>query len=155
MTKPPVEESMLAHRHEHSIEVQVPFIQYLAADRRFVPVSMMRQDLKGAVALGKVIRSAIGGRDAVVIASTDFSHYVSPETAKEKDALAIDRILDLDSRGLYDVVRKNSITMCGFGPVMAMMEAVQGSEAELLKYATSGDISPMSEVVGYASIIIR
>lgn len=152
MTKPPVEESMLAHRHEHSVEVQVPFIQYFSGDRRFVPVSMMQQDPKGALALGRAIRAAVGDRDAVVVASTDMSHYIAPDLAREKDNLAIDRILDLDPKGLYDVVRKNRITMCGFGPVMAMLEAVQGSEAELLRYANSGDVSPMSEVVGYASI---
>ncbi len=155
MRKGIVEESMLAHRHEHSIEVQIPFIQYFSADRKFVPVSMLAQDNRSAAQLGQAIREAIGNRDAVIIASTDMSHYISPESAKEKDMMAIDRILALDPKGLYDVVRKNRITMCGFGPVMAMLEAVQGSEAELLKYANSGDVRPMSEVVGYASIIIR
>jgi hypothetical protein len=150
-----VEDSMLAHRHEHSIEVQLPFIQYFSGDARFVPVCMQAQDHRSAVQVGKIIRDAIGSRDAVVIASTDFSHYISPELAKEKDTLAIERILALDSKGLHDTVRKNRITMCGFGPVMAMLEAVGGSEAELLKYANSGDVRPMSEVVGYASIIVR
>ncbi|MDO9537699.1 MAG: AmmeMemoRadiSam system protein B [Thermoplasmata archaeon] len=150
-----VDDSMLAHRHEHSIEVQLPFIQFFARDRKFVPVSMLMQDHKSATQVGKSVRDAIGDRDAVIIASTDFSHYISPEAAKEKDMLAIDRILDLDTKGLYDTVRKNRITMCGFGPVIAMLEAVQGSEAELLKYANSGDVKPMAEVVGYASIVVR
>jgi hypothetical protein len=150
-----VDDSILAHRHEHSIEVQLPFIQFLDRDRKFVPISMMMQDPKSAAQVGQAIKFAIAGRDAVVIASTDLSHYVSPERAREMDALAIDRILDLDPKGLYDVVRKNRITMCGFGPVMAMLEAVQGTEAELLKYANSGDVRPMSEVVGYASIVVR
>jgi hypothetical protein len=150
-----VEENMLAHRHEHSIEVQIPFIQYFGTDRSFVPISMMMQDPKSAAQVGQVIREAIGGRDAVIIASTDFSHYVSPEQAKGQDMMAIDQILALNPKGLYDTVRKNRITMCGFGPVMAMLEAVQGSEAELLKYANSGDVRPMSEVVGYASIVVR
>lgn len=149
-----VDDSMLAHRHEHSIEVQLPFIQYFSNDRKFVPISMMMQDYKSATQVGQVIREAVKGRDAVIIASTDLSHYISPEAAKEKDTMAIDRILNLDAKGLYDTVRKNRITMCGFGPVMAMMEAVQGKKAELLKYANSGDVSQMAEVVGYASIIV-
>ncbi|MFO7618521.1 MAG: AmmeMemoRadiSam system protein B [Thermoplasmata archaeon] len=150
-----IEDSMLAHRHEHSIEVQLPFIQYFSEEKSFVPISMMVQDHKSAAQVGQAIREAIGGRDAVVIASTDFSHYVSPEQAKEQDTMAIDQILALNPKGLYDTVRKNRITMCGFGPVMSMLEAVQGSEAELLKYANSGDVRPMSEVVGYASIVVR
>ena len=150
-----VDDSMLAHRHEHSIEVQLPFIQYFSKEIKFVPISMMMQDHKSAAQIGKVIRDAIGDRDAVIIASTDFSHYVAPEVAKEKDMMAIDQILDLNPKGLYDTVRKNRITMCGSGPVMAMLEAVQGSEAELLKYGNSGDVHAMSEVVGYASIVVR
>jgi AmmeMemoRadiSam system protein B len=150
-----VDDSMLAHRHEHSIEVQLPFIQYFSADKKFVPISMLMQDHKSAVQVGQFIREAIGGRDAVIIASTDFSHYVAPDAAKELDMLAIDQILQLNPKGLYDVVRKNRITMCGFGPVMAMLEAVRGSEAELLKYANSGDVHSMAEVVGYASIVVR
>ncbi len=155
MRKGPIDDTILAHRHEHSIEVQLPFIQYMASNKKFVPIAMLMQDYKSSVQVGKIIRQAIGDRDAVIIASTDFSHYISPEKAKEKDDLAIEQILDLNSKGLYETVRKNRITMCGFGPVMAMLEAVQGSEAELLKYANSGDVQPMAEVVGYASIVVR
>ena len=151
----PIDDTILAHRHEHSIEVQLPFIQYFASDTKFVPISMLMQDYKSAVEVGKIIRQAIGDRDAVIIASTDFSHYISPEKAKEQDNLAIQQILDLNPKGLYETVRKNRITMCGFGPVMAMLEAVQGSEAELLQYANSGDVQSMAEVVGYASIVVR
>ena len=150
-----IDDTILAHRHEHSIEVPLPFIQYLATDKKFVPISMLMQDYKTSIEVGRIIRQAIGDRDAVIIASTDFSHYISPEKAKELDNLAIQQILNLDPKGLYETVRKNSITMCGFGPVMAMLEAVQGTEAELLKYGTSGDVRPMSEVVGYASIVVK
>ncbi len=116
---------------------------------------MLMQDYKTAKDVGQVIREAIDGKDAVVIASTDFSHYVSPEKAKNDDMMAIQQILDLNPKGLEDTVRKNRITMCGYGPVMAMLEAVDGSKAELLKYATSGDVRPMSEVVGYGSVIVK
>ena len=69
--------------------------------------------------------------------------------------MAIDRILNLDGKGLYNIVMKQHISMCGYGPVIAMLEAVNGSEATLLRYATSGDVQPMPEVVGYASIVVR
>ena len=151
----PIDDTIQAHRHEHSIEVQLPFIQYFSRDRKFVPVCMLMQDYKSAMEVGKIIRQAIGDRDAVIIASTDMSHYLSPEKAKAQDDMAIQQILDLNPKGLYDTVRKNRITMCGFGPVMAMLEAVQGSQARLLKYANSGDIRPMAEVVGYASIVVE
>jgi len=150
-----IDDDIISHRREHSIEVQLPFIQYLAPSTKFVPVCMLMQDYKAAAEVGQIIGEAIEGHDAVVIASTDFSHYVSPKAAKEKDTLAIDQILDLNPKGLEETVRKNRITMCGYGPVMAMLEAVGGSGAELLKYATSGDVRPMAEVVGYAGIVVR
>ncbi len=96
----PIDDTILAHRHEHSIEVQLPFIQYLANDKKFVPISMLMQDYKSAAEVGKIIRQAIGDRDAVIIASTDFSHYISPEKAKAQDNLAIQQILDLNPKGL-------------------------------------------------------
>lgn len=150
-----IDDDVVSHRHEHSIEVQLPFILYLSPKAKFVPVCMLMQDYKSATEVGRIIGEAMEGRDVVVIASTDFSHYVSPEVAKEKDMLAIDQILDLNAKGLEDTVRKNRISMCGYGPVMAMLEAVKGSNAELLKYATSGDVRPMAEVVGYGSVVVR
>jgi AmmeMemoRadiSam system protein B len=149
-----IDDDIIAHRYEHSIEVQLPFIQYFKPDSKFVPVCMLMQDHKTAREVGQVISEAIDGRDVVVIASTDFSHYIPPQKAKEMDGLAIQEILDLNPKGLEEVVRKNRISMCGYGPVMTMLEAVQGSEAKLLKYASSGDVTPMPEVVGYASIVV-
>jgi len=144
-----------AHREEHSIEVQLPFIQHLKPDCKIVPVCMGIQDYSAAEKVGKIIKDAIKGKDAVVIASTDFSHYVRKDTAQRLDRLAIDCIIQRDPKKLHDVVMKNDISMCGYGPVMAMLFAAGGTDAKLLKYATSGDVSPMSEVVGYASIIVR
>ncbi len=151
----PIDSTILAHRHEHSIEVQLPFIQYFSNDSSFVPISMLMQDYKSATEVGRIIQEAVGNRDAVIVASTDFSHYIAPDKARSQDNLAIQQILELNPKGLYDTVRKNRISMCGFGPVMAMLEAVQGSEARLLKYANSGDVQPMAEVVGYASIVVE
>lgn len=146
---------LIANRHEHSIEVQLPFIQYFSKTAKFVPICMLMQDYKSAAEAGRIIKEAIKGKDAVVIASTDFSHYVSPEKAKNDDMMAIQQVLDLNPKGLEDTVRKNSISMCGYGPVMAMLEAVNGTKAELLKYATSGDVRPMSEVVGYGCVVVK
>jgi len=148
-------EDMAAHRFEHSIEVQLPFLQHLREDVKFVPVCMMDQEIATAKKVGQIIRDAIKGKDVVVIASTDFSHYVSMETAAKKDKMAIDQIVKMDSRGLYQTIQKNDITMCGYGPVIAMMTATEGGKAQLLKYASSGDVAPMREVVGYSSIAIR
>ncbi len=150
-----IDDTINSHRNEHSAEVQLPFIQYFEKTKKFVPISMKMQDYNTAVEVGHIVREAIAGLDAVVIASSDFSHYVPPDVAKQKDMLAVDKILELDSKGLYQTVAKHRISACGYGPIMAMLEAVGGQSAELLKYATSGDVRPMDEVVGYASIIIK
>ncbi len=140
-----------AHRYEHSIEVQLPFLQFFKRDIKFVPISMLLQEYEVAVEVGKIIREAIDGRDVVVIASSDFSHYVPKKVAYQNDALAIERIINGDVKGLYEVIERHRITMCGYGPVAAMLTAVDG-KAHLLKYATSGDVHPMDEVVSYAAI---
>ena len=145
-----------AHAYEHSLEVQVPFIQYIGWKSKIVPICLGLHDYESLVDVGKKIREAIAGRDDVmVLASSDMSHYVTAKVAKELDGKAIDCILALDSKRLYQTVLSKNITMCGFGPVISMIEAVKGSKAMLLKYATSGDVQPMQEVVGYASIAIE
>lgn len=143
-----------AHRAEHSIEVQLPFLQYFSPKFKVVPICMGIQDLDSAVSVGKTIRSAIKGRDVVVIASTDLSHYVRRDVAKKKDSMVIDAIKAMDSNALYRAVEDNNISMCGYGPVIAMMTACSGGRAQVLKYATSGDVTPMNEVVGYVAAVI-
>ncbi|OGS41482.1 MAG: AmmeMemoRadiSam system protein B [Euryarchaeota archaeon RBG_16_62_10] len=150
-----VDEDPEAHRHEHSIEVQLPFLQHISPDFRFVPLCMGFQDYEAATSVGRTIAGAIKGKDVVVIASTDMSHYVTKETAKRKDGLALDAIRAMDPRRLYEVVRDNDISMCGYGPVMATLTACAGGRATVLKYATSGDVYPMRDVVGYASVVIE
>ncbi|HKZ98737.1 MAG TPA: AmmeMemoRadiSam system protein B [Thermoplasmata archaeon] len=152
--KRPATEDLVAHRFEHSIEVQLPFLVHLGSRAPFVPVCIGTQDYDQAVPVGEAVRDAIRGRDAVVIASTDFSHYIPKDDAYRIDKLAYDRILALDVRGFWDTVRTNDISMCGYGPVIAMMTAVHEGRPELLKYATSGDVSPMRDVVGYAAIAV-
>ncbi len=149
-----------AHAYEHSIEVQLPFLQYLFGEVKFVPISMMMQDLDTSLEVGRDICKAIAatGKKSAIVASTDFSHYVAPDVAHEKDHAAIDRILAMDASGLYKVVEERRISMCGFGPVMAAIEATSklgATKGELLKYATSGDVMPMRDVVGYAALALR
>lgn len=150
-----VDEDAEAHRGEHSIEVQLPFIQHISPDFSFVPICMGFQDYDTAASVGKTVRNAIKGKDVVVIASTDLSHYVSKETARIKEGKALEAIKAMDPRRLYDVVRDEGITMCGYGPVMVTMLACVGGKATVLKYASSGDVQPMRDVVGYASVVIE
>lgn len=150
-----IDNDIFSHRNEHSIEVQLPFLQFLKKELKFVPICIGIQTYKMAKEVGETIARSIEGKDVVVLASTDFSHYVPKEIAAKKDKMAIDAILNLDAKGLYKVVQKQDISMCGFGPVMAMLEAVNAKEGELLKYATSGDVAPMKDVVGYGAILLR
>lgn len=146
-----ISDDISAHRYEHSVEVQLPFLQALGKVE-FVPMVMMGQDYETSAEVGRIIQRAIRGRDVVVIASTDFSHYVPKEIAKKGDSLAIDRIQDRDSKGLFKLIQRTGLSMCGYGPVMTMLEAVNPGKVELLAYATSGDVQPMREVVGYAAM---
>jgi hypothetical protein len=156
------EEDELAHRIEHSIEVQIPFLQYVGRGRiRIVPVLIgvsVRDTGALAVAqdIGSAVAQAVEGRDAVVIASTDFSHYESRQSAERKDSEAIRRILELDEKGLLDTVRDMDISMCGVVPTAAVLAACKhlgARSARQLAYNTSGDITgDDSQVVGYAAI---
>jgi AmmeMemoRadiSam system protein B len=149
-------EDAAAHAYEHSLEVQIPFMQYIGWDPLIVPICIGAQDFETLTAVGEKLRSAVSGRnDVLMIASSDMSHYVPPKVAKELDMKAIDCILAMDSRRLYQTIITKNITMCGFAPTIVMMEALKGSKAELLKYATSGDVRPMNEVVGYAAVSLE
>ena len=148
-----------AHAHEHSLEVQLPFLQHLFGDEfKIVPICMMLQDAKTSKEVGDAVGKASAGKDIAIIASTDFTHYESQRSATTKDRKAIDKILALDPKGLIRTVEDEAITMCGYGPVSAMLQAAKklgAKKAELLKYATSGDTAtPMPQVVGYGSIVV-
>lgn len=144
-----------AHAGEHSLEVQMPFIRYISDEVQVVPLCMTKQDYDTSVELGNLLRSTLRDRDAVIIASTDFSHYVLKEVAEKRDMLAIEKIIENDPRGFFSTVMKEHISMCGYGPVLAAMIGSGYSSAELLKYATSGDVMPMRDVVGYAAMVLR
>lgn len=152
-----------AHVLEHSLEVQVPFLQYLAGDKTtIVPVAIGAPASAEAKVfcrdLGAAIASALEGRQAVVIASTDMTHYESKSRAQAKDALAIKAIEALDSDALIDVVNREAITMCGVVPTAVAIEACKtmgATKAELLTYYTSGDVTgDVGQVVGYAALKI-
>lgn len=149
----------VAHAHEHSLEVQLPFLQHLFDDKfKIVPICMMLQDLRTGKEVGEAIGEASVGKDVVIIASTDFTHYESQRSAVMKNHTAIEKILALDPDGLVQTVEERAITMCGYGPVSAMLQAAKklgAKKAELLKYATSGETAgPMPQVVGYGSIAV-
>ena len=150
-----------AHIQEHSVEVQLPFIQYIKSDVEFVPVVLSGADFKTCEEIGIAIASAIKkyGEHVVIVASTDMTHYESQESAKQKDQLAIDKILSLDPAGLLDTVNRNNISMCGVIPTTITLVAAKelgATKANLVEYATSGDVSgDYSYVVGYAGFIIQ
>ncbi len=148
-----------AHLNEHSIEVQLPFLTYIYGEKvKIVPICMMIQAYEACIDVGRAIASAAAGRNVVVIAATDFTHYESQRSAEAKDRMAIEAILKMDAKGLIEVVEREAISMCGYGPVASMIIAslsFGASKAELLKYATSGDVTKdYSSVVGYASLMV-
>lgn len=151
----------IGHSREHSLEVQIPFIQYLVEDFSLVPVALMRSDYEICEDVGKAVSKGIEacGEDTLIIASTDMTHYESHESAKNKDRLAIDQILKLDPEGLYNTIKSKNISMCGFIPTTTTMIASKllgAKQAELVGYMTSGEVSGDYEhVVGYAGLLIK
>lgn len=150
-----------AHRAEHALEVQLPFLQALLPELRFVPIAIGTGNFDVLSSLGVAIGNVLareGGR-FLVIASSDMNHYESDSVTRVKDRRAIDQLLALDPRGLYDIVREGNISMCGYGPAVIMLTAARklgASKAELVRYATSGDVSNDREmVVGYAGIAVH
>jgi hypothetical protein len=150
-----------AHRYEHSIEVQLPFLQHRFSDFRIVPICMGMQDEETALEVGGEISEAVlkVNRKVVIIASSDFSHYKPDKVAREDDAYFIDPILALDTGEFYSRLYERAASVCGYGPIAAMLSASKNLGAKhgsLLKYSTSGDTTgDLSAVVGYAGIIIE
>jgi AmmeMemoRadiSam system protein B len=158
---PLLQEDSAAHRSEHAIEVELPFLQVRQPHLKFVPIALGTRDFEVLHQLGEAIADTIAAQDAPVllVASSDMNHYESDAITRVKDERAIAPMLALDARALYDVVMQEHISMCGFGPAVAMLTAARklgATSAELVKYATSGDISGDRDmVVGYAGIIVR
>lgn len=157
---PLVSDDPQAHIFEHSLEVQLPFIAHLSKDVRILPIVVMSASLEECRLLGEGIAKSIRETEdsVVIVASSDMSHYVTAEEAKKKDKMAIDRILSLDPEGLFNIVRKERISMCGYLPATIMLSAARSlgaSRAKLVRYATSGEVSgDYDHVVGYAGMIL-
>lgn len=168
-----IDEDHVAHLHEHSIEVQLPFLQFCSENTsfEFIPICMAMQDWKTADEIGRILAEVIQQTEKTVcvIASSDFSHvgfnYMSMpppgmtvhEYAEKQDKLAIEKILSLDPKGLITTVENSNITMCGYGPVAAMLTTAKllgAKNGELLKYGTSYEVHPGSSCVGYGAITI-
>ncbi len=187
---PRIHEDSLAHLSEHSLEVQLPFIQYFKSDFKIVPIQMLDTRLETCIEVGRAVGQAIKDRgqgpgtrgqekenrnnhnhsepctpnpvpntNVLIVASSDMSHYESAASAKEKDFKAIHHILNLDPEGLYRTIKDYGITMCGYGPAVAMLVACKllgAAKAELIKYTNSGEVSgDYEQVVGYAGIVVE
>ena len=158
---PYLEDDVEAHRLEHALEVQLPFIQHIAGPAaRFVPITIGTGNLERLQELGRAIAAVVRkvGPETLIVASSDMNHYESDPVTRVKDHKAIDQILAMDAEGLYDVVRRERISMCGYGPTVSMLTAaklLEASTVTLVKYATSGDVTlDFDHVVGYAGLMV-
>jgi len=161
-----LEDDSMAHRREHSIEVQIPFMQFFSKDFQIVPIIMTHYPsdenyLKICLELGHSIATGIKKvkESVVIVASTDMTHYEPQEIANRKDKEAINAILELNPKKLFERLMELSISMCGYGPTAVMLSAAKelnAKESVLVRYMTSGDVTKdYSGVVGYAGIIVK
>jgi AmmeMemoRadiSam system protein B len=146
-----------AHTFEHSIEVQLPFLQYLyGSNFRFVPIAFLMQDLESSREVGEATAKALMNKNAVIIASSDMTHYEPQKSVEKKDNLVIEAVEKMDENQLHAVIEDYDISACGYGPIVALITAAKAlgaRNAKLLRHATSGDVTgDFSAVVGYASI---
>src|SRR6202166_167169 len=147
-----------AHSKEHSLEMEIPFLQVLNPDFRFVPIALGTAHFESLVSVGEAIGGVLATEteEILLVTSSDLNHYEDDATTRVKDRKAIEQLLRMEARGLYDVCRNEEISMCGLGPAVAMLTALQvlkAGKAELIRYATSADrAGDPSAVVGYAGM---
>ena len=157
---PALNEDSAAHRAEHAAEVELPFLLLRQPGLKFVPIALGTRQFEVLEQLGIALAEVVSAQSTsvLIVASSDMNHYESDVLTRAKDHRAIERILSLDPSGLYEVVTQQQISMCGLGPAVAMLTAARqlgARSAELVKYATSGDISGDREtVVGYAGVVV-
>lgn len=158
---PLVKEDHWAHSQEHSLEVQLPFLQRARPDFKLVPISLSRVSLPQCRELGEAIAAAIteSRTPALVVASSDMTHFQSADTAKQKDELALQCVRELNPEALYETVLKHKISMCGFIPATVMLYAAKklgATSARVVDYRNSGDVTgDYSDVVAYAAVMVK
>ncbi len=152
--------SSTPHLEEHSAEVMLPFIQYyLKEDIKIVPVSILDQSYEMASKLANKIKQAVSktGKNIIIIASNDFSHYVNPEIGHKQDNFVCEKIKNFDAKGVYEVVISNNISLCGYGPIMSLIEyskfITPECKSKILRRGNSGDVTPSDKVVNYICIL--
>ncbi len=156
-----LQEDSVAHSGEHSLEVQLPFLQVLGPGFTFVPVALGTLRFEDLVSVGEAVGRVLLAQteDVLLLTTSDLNHYEDDAITRRKDRKAIDQLLAMDARGLYDTCRREEISMCGLGPSVAMLTALRAmgaKNAELVRYATSGDVSgDYDAVVGYAGMIFH
>ncbi|MHB8503880.1 MAG: AmmeMemoRadiSam system protein B [Candidatus Acidiferrales bacterium] len=156
---PLLREDSVAHSAEHSLEVQIPFLQILQPGFTFVPIALGTVRFEDLATVGEAIGRVLAGstEEILLLTTSDLNHYENDAATRVKDGKAIERIVALDARGLYDTCRNEAISMCGLGPTVAMLTALKSlgtTRPELVCYATSGDVSgDFSAVVGYAGMV--
>lgn len=157
-----MEIDVFAHSRDHCLEVQIPFLLYISDEFRIVPIILTNQDEYMALEVGSAISDTVkertsNGEECMLVASSDFTHYESNSEAHRKDSQLIKSILSLDIRAFYSTLRQYNVSACGYGAIATIMIAAKNlgaTQGELLRYATSGDVTgDKASVVGYASII--
>jgi AmmeMemoRadiSam system protein B len=161
-----LEEDVLAHEYEHSVEVQLPFLQFLGGDFEFVPIVLAHMSADdGFLGVCRDVGMAIAGamkktrERVVVVASTDLTHYEPQNVAEGKDRAVLDAVVSLNPKKLFEEVSGRDVSMCGFGPTAVMLYAclaLGASKGELAGYMTSGDVTgDLREVVGYGGVLVE
>jgi len=152
-----IEPDYFSHTREHSIEVQIPILQNIFSNFKILPISLVNQSKEVAMDVGLAIAKIARKKNVMIIGSSDFTHYEPNEFAHEQDMALIEPILEMDVDKFYDVLQKKKVTACGYGAIASTIIACKdlgATKGELLKYATSGDVTgDMSSVVGYGSIV--
>jgi AmmeMemoRadiSam system protein B len=157
---PYLQRDCVAHQLEHSLEVQLPFLQYLRPDVTIAALCIGHGDYPALRDIGHGIAAAISeyGKEVLIVASSDMTHYESADSVHIKDELALERAMALDGKGLQDICLSHRITMCGVVPAVVMIEAALqagASQAELVAYGNSGDVTgDKRQVVGYAAVTV-
>ncbi len=157
---PALREDCMAHAREHSLEVQIPFIQAMVPDFSFAAICIGTGDYSTLEELGHAAARAVESvpEPVLIVSSTDMNHYESADISAQKDRYAIDKVLAVDPEGLYRVVREKDVSMCGFAPTVAALTASRdlgATQGHLIRYANSGAVSgDFDRVVGYAGMVV-